>query len=207
MARARGRAEELPLFADLPEEEAAPPPLDGLSLEQEVTADYECTGLSLKAHPDALRAFRPGPVGRGDRGGAGRRPGPGSGASGRPGARPARPSTAGGTVFLTLEDETGTANLVVWPRIWEQYRRAIRQAVALIAHGRLERSGGVIHLCASRLEDVSERLAGWRHGRGIFIEPSRRIAVARRFLSMRRPHGHNIPRDNTTCSSTSNLLK
>jgi error-prone DNA polymerase len=71
-----------------------------------------------------------------------------------------RPGTAKGTIFMTLEDETGTVNLIVWPRVWERYRKVAGQAVALIAHGHVERSGDVIHVCVRRLEDLSKCLRG-----------------------------------------------
>ena len=51
-----------------------------------------------------------------------------------------RPSTAGGIIFLTLEDERGTVNIITWPEIWNRYRLVARSAPALIVRGRLERS-------------------------------------------------------------------
>jgi error-prone DNA polymerase len=73
-----------------------------------------------------------------------------------------RPGTASGITFVTLEDETGVANLIVRPAIWERYRRAASTATALLAHGRLERQGEIIHILVSKLEDVvtlTQRLA------------------------------------------------
>ena len=69
-----------------------------------------------------------------------------------------RPSTAKGTLFYTLEDETGLANLIVRPKVYERYRRAARGAVALLAEGRVERQGQVVHLQTDRLSDLSDRL-------------------------------------------------
>lgn len=69
-----------------------------------------------------------------------------------------RPGTANGVTFMTLEDETGTVNLIVHRRIWERYRRAARGAIALIAHGRLQTDGQVIHLLVTKLQDLSDRL-------------------------------------------------
>lgn len=66
-----------------------------------------------------------------------------------------RPSTAGGIVFVTLEDETGIANLVIKPRIYVRYRRVARHAAALVAFGRLERRHEVVHLVVTRLEEVA----------------------------------------------------
>ena len=53
----------------------------------------------------------------------------------------------------------GLANLIVRPQVWEQYHAAARNAVALIAHGRLQREGQVIHVLAQRLEDLTAKLA------------------------------------------------
>jgi error-prone DNA polymerase len=69
-----------------------------------------------------------------------------------------RPGTANGVTFMTLEDETGTVNLIVHRRIWERYRRAARGAIALIAHGRLQTDGQVIHVLVTKLQDLSDRL-------------------------------------------------
>ena len=69
-----------------------------------------------------------------------------------------RPSTAKGITFVTLEDETGTANLVVKQKIWERYYKIARRAPAWIAHGKLEKKNGVIHVVVNRLEDMSDRL-------------------------------------------------
>ncbi|MDA1025793.1 MAG: error-prone DNA polymerase [Planctomycetota bacterium] len=68
-----------------------------------------------------------------------------------------RPSTAGGIVFVTLEDETGISNLVIKPKIYVRYRRIARHAAALIAVGRIERRHDVIHLVVSRLEQIGRR--------------------------------------------------
>ena len=66
-----------------------------------------------------------------------------------------RPGTAKGVVFMTLEDETGSANLIVWPQVWERYRRVGRLARAVIASGLLQKQDGVIHLIVDRLQDLS----------------------------------------------------
>lgn len=70
-----------------------------------------------------------------------------------------RPSTAKGTVFMTLEDESGIANLVIRPKAWERGRRAGRHATVLLAEGRLQRREGTIAVIASRLEDLTGSLA------------------------------------------------
>ncbi len=69
-----------------------------------------------------------------------------------------RPSTAKGITFVTLEDETGTCNLVVKQNIWEKYYKIARRSAAWIAHGKLEKKSGVIHVVVNRLEDMSQRL-------------------------------------------------
>ncbi|MBI1238638.1 MAG: DNA polymerase III subunit alpha [Alphaproteobacteria bacterium] len=69
-----------------------------------------------------------------------------------------RPGTAKGTIFVTLEDETGAANLIVWPKVFEAYRRVVLTARVLEAQGRVQREGEVIHLVVERLIDRSDDL-------------------------------------------------
>ena len=69
-----------------------------------------------------------------------------------------RPSTASGVIFMTLEDETGYINLVVWPWVAERQRRIVLGARLLVASGTIERDGEVVHLVAGRLEDHSRLL-------------------------------------------------
>jgi error-prone DNA polymerase len=69
-----------------------------------------------------------------------------------------RPSTARGITFITLEDETGVANLVVRVQIWERYYEVARRASSMIVDGMLERKGQVIHVVASRLRDLAKEL-------------------------------------------------
>jgi error-prone DNA polymerase len=61
-----------------------------------------------------------------------------------------RPGTASGVMFMTLEDETAAANLIIWPRVYDKFRRASR-ASAVLASGRVQRESGVIHLIVSSL--------------------------------------------------------
>jgi len=70
-----------------------------------------------------------------------------------------RPGTASGTIFLTLEDETGTANVIVWPRVFEDFRREVIAGRLLRVTGRIERDESVIHLIAERIEDLSRMLS------------------------------------------------
>jgi error-prone DNA polymerase len=69
-----------------------------------------------------------------------------------------RPGSANGVVFITLEDETGIANLIVWPAVLERFRRAALGATLLYCRGRLQREEGVIHIVAEDLKDMTSRL-------------------------------------------------
>jgi error-prone DNA polymerase len=71
-----------------------------------------------------------------------------------------RPDTASGVIFVTLEDETGCVNVVVWRDIADRQRRALLGARLLAVEGRIERDGEVVHLIAGRLEDRSALLGG-----------------------------------------------
>jgi error-prone DNA polymerase len=66
-----------------------------------------------------------------------------------------RTSSASGVTFVTIEDETGVANLVVWLPVFERHRRIVLSAGLLACHGRVQREGEVIHVVADRLEDFS----------------------------------------------------
>lgn len=69
-----------------------------------------------------------------------------------------RPGTAKGVIFLTLEDETGIANIVVWARVYERFRRAVIAGRCLKVTGRIQRDGDVIHVVAEQIEDISPLL-------------------------------------------------
>ena len=69
-----------------------------------------------------------------------------------------RPGTAKGVIFLTLEDETGVANIVVWAKVFERYRRAVIAGRCLKVTGRVQREGIVIHVVAEVVEDISALL-------------------------------------------------
>jgi error-prone DNA polymerase len=134
------------------------PPLPKMSPAEEVLADYRATGLSLRAHPvQFLRGGleRLGAV-------------PAVRLATWPNGKPVRvagvvlvrqrPGTAKGITFVTLEDETGQANLIIRPDVWRKFRQAAMGATILLAHGRLQREGLVIHVLVSRLENLSERM-------------------------------------------------
>lgn len=63
-----------------------------------------------------------------------------------------RPSTAAGVVFLTMEDETGFVNIVIWERVWEEFAMMIRTHAFLTVHGRVQRQHDVLHVIAKRFE-------------------------------------------------------
>ena len=69
-----------------------------------------------------------------------------------------RPGSAKGVIFITLEDETGVANLIIWPPILERFRRTALGATLLYCRGRLQREEGVIHVVAEDLRDFTPRL-------------------------------------------------
>lgn len=66
-----------------------------------------------------------------------------------------RPGTAKGVIFITLEDETGVCNVVVWRALYEKFRRAVIAGRCLKVTGRLQREGGVMHVIAEEVEDIS----------------------------------------------------
>jgi len=93
-----------------------------------------------------------------------------------------RPGTARGVVFVTLEDETGVGNAVVWKQVMERFRKALMGARLMIVKGRVQREGDIIHLVAHRLEDASDRLL-------LLTEPGTAGNPARR-LSPHSPARH-----------------
>jgi len=77
-----------------------------------------------------------------------------------------RPGSAKGVIFITLEDETGIANLIVWPPVLERFRRTVLGATLLYCQGRLQREEGVIHVVAEDLRDLTPRLRTLRDRTG-----------------------------------------
>ena len=125
-----------------------------------VVADYRATGLSLRAHPlallrDRLAAFQVQPAAAL----ASWRNGQLARASGLVTHRQ-RPETAKGVVFVTLEDETGAVNVIVWPQVAELQRRALLASSLLTVYGIWQREGEVRHLVARKLVDHSALLQG-----------------------------------------------
>ncbi len=154
-------APDLPLFRESRDEGADPPvALPAMPVCEHVIADYQTLRLSLKRHPMAflrksltrqryLRAADLARAGQGSR------------------VRLAgivlirqRPGSAKGVCFITLEDETGSANLVVWPKVMAAYRPVVMTARLLDVAGHVQRdpSSGIVHLVAQQLTDRSDAL-------------------------------------------------
>jgi error-prone DNA polymerase len=133
-----------------------PPPGEGTS----IAADYASLGLSLRRHPLALlrgeldrrRVVSAAKIGEVP---AGRQ----VHTAGLVITRQ-RPASANSVTFVTLEDETGCVNLVVWKRVAERQRKALLGARLLGAVGEVQRESGVTHLVVSRLQDYSSLLGG-----------------------------------------------
>ena len=133
-------------------------PLPIMTLGQEVLADFRSTGLSLRAHPVRLvRHQLNGVYCAADL--VNVQSGHSIRVAGLVTCRQ-RPSTACGVTFVTLEDETGNTNVVVWRDLAERERRELLSSRLMIVHGTLEHQGAVTHLIAGHLENVSHLLAG-----------------------------------------------
>lgn len=65
-----------------------------------------------------------------------------------------RPGTANGVIFITLEDETGSVNVIVWRKLFEQFRRAVTSARLMRVTGTVQRADGVTHIIAQHIEDI-----------------------------------------------------
>ncbi|MBE7638664.1 DNA polymerase III subunit alpha [Sneathiella sp. P13V-1] len=162
----KGRAapEDLPLFASArAEKEAlqkeAEMRLPSMPLGQHVVEDYATLRLSLKAHPisflrDSLRPKGVITTENLQRVKNGQR----VNVAGLILARQ-RPGTAAGVIFMTLEDETGTANVIVWPKKFEIYRRVVLSARVVRIEGEIQTEQNVIHLITHHMEDLSHRLS------------------------------------------------
>ncbi len=155
-ARALRAPKPLPLFGGDGEGGLEPEvTLPAMTLGQEVTDDYLSLRLSLRAHPlELLRPRLPECLPH-DRLGQ---------ATGRVTVAGLvitrqRPGTASGVVFLTLEDETGVSNVVVWRKVYETFRKAVIAGQLLRVTGRVEREGQVTHLIAEHVEDLSPMLS------------------------------------------------
>ncbi|MEX0840385.1 MAG: error-prone DNA polymerase [Parvibaculum sp.] len=153
----------LPLFAALEEggfqreEEIV---LPAMPLGEHVVLDYATLRLSLKAHPISFLRSRF----------AARRVISNIGLKTTEAGRRVtlaglvlvrqRPGTASGVIFATLEDETGIANIIIWPKLFEARRRIVITSRLLLVRGRVQKEGIVIHVVADELEDLTCELAG-----------------------------------------------
>jgi error-prone DNA polymerase len=167
-----GDHDDLPLFAQSRpardrEPDAKLPPMP---LGAHVVEDYRRLSLSLKAHPVAFMRARLAARGvkRSD-----------ALAQVKSGERVVvaglvlvrqRPGTAKGVIFMTLEDEAGVANLIVWPKAFERLRAIVIGARFVAATGKLQNEAGVIHLIVERMEDLTPML-------GQLSEEGRRLDI------------------------------
>ncbi len=147
---------EQPLFSGLATDDDETELLPTLPLQAEVFEDYRTVGLSLKAHPisfhrDHLDELKVTPIDQLEL----RRNNQHLRVAGIVTLRQ-RPATAKGIMFVTLEDETGSANLIVKPSIRERYYKITRSSQSWVAHGKLERRSGVTHVLVNRIEDLTE---------------------------------------------------
>lgn len=158
-----GRSEggTLPLFdrAGTDELRAEPQvPLPAMPAGEQVINDYRYLTLSLKAHPVSFMRSDF------DRRGIARNDGLETAAKGSrvtvAGLVLVRqqPGSAKGVVFMTIEDETGIANIIIWKKTMEKYRRVVMGARLVMVRGRLQRESGVIHVVAEHMEDMTQAL-------------------------------------------------
>ena len=150
--------DDMPLFAATPPSAPEAVSLPVMRLPEHVVEDYRTVGLSLKAHP--CRFFRKALTDKGvlratdleDK------------ASGRVVTvaglvlNRQRPGTAKGVMFATLEDETGIANLIIWPDLFAAERRVLMTSSFLMARGRLQKASGVTHVVVEGVTDLSAQL-------------------------------------------------
>jgi error-prone DNA polymerase len=123
--------------------------------------DYGTVGLSLRKHPihflraflDSRRAIRTADLADAKRFPSGR----GVTVAGLCLVRQ-HPGTAKGITFMTIEDETGVANLVVRPQVYDRFRRIVRGAGSLLVRGRVDRAGEVVHVIVTSLEPLDHHL-------------------------------------------------
>ena len=153
-----GDKDDLPLLSALSLTEIEPQArLPPMPLGQHVVEDYRHLTLSLKAHPVAFVRPRLGDALKAEA------------LTDHPNDRRVtvaglvlvrqRPGSAKGTIFLTLEDETGIANIIVWPRVFEALRAIVIGARFIRVTGRLQREGEVTHIVAEKAEDVTRLLS------------------------------------------------
>lgn len=144
---------------DVDIDEPIPEALAAMQEIEEVYADYETIGLSLRAHPlsfvrtqlDRMRVTSSKMLSVAHDGSFVRLAGIVT--------MRQRPGTAKGITFVTLEDEFGSMNLVVKPEIWQRHYKVARRSNAWLAHGVVENRENIIHVVVGRIEDLSEHVA------------------------------------------------
>jgi error-prone DNA polymerase len=181
-------AAPLPLLAALGSH-AGHARLPRMEAAEHVVADYQTAGLSLKGHP--LRFLRT-VLAREDilscAEATERRDGTRVSVAGVVLVRQ-RPGSAAGVVFITIEDETGVANIVVWPAVIERDRRALLGSSLLLVHGCVQRSPeGIVHIVAEGLQDRTVELRRLDHA-GMPVPLTRADEIARPKL----PRGRQLP--------------
>ncbi len=176
-----GDQDDLPLFMDRPARDTEPDArLPPMPLGAHVVEDYRRLSLSLKAHPasflrarlsargilrsEALRSVKSGERVT---------------VAGLVLVRQ-RPGTAHGVIFMTLEDETGVANIIVWPKVFERLRAIVLGARFVSVTGKLQSEQGVIHIVAERMNDLTSML-------GLLSEAGTTIGALAHADEVRRP--------------------
>jgi error-prone DNA polymerase len=164
--RAKGLAEAaLPLFAHLSEYgPEVDPALPDMPLSEHVVHDYARLRLSLKGHPVGF--FRDELTAKRFTTSEGLKTAPNNSRVDIAGLVLVRqkPGTAKGVLFATLEDETGSANVIIWPKIFERFRRETLAAKFMWVRGRVQREAGVIHVIADRITNLNDRLPELSNG-------------------------------------------
>jgi error-prone DNA polymerase len=176
-----GDQDDLPLFASRPGRDTEPDArLPPMPLGAHVVEDYRRLSLSLKAHPASFMRSRLSARGilRSE-----------ALSSIKNGKRVMvaglvlvrqRPGTASGVIFMTLEDETGVANIIVWPKVFERLRAIVLGARFVAVTGKLQSEQGVIHIVAERMNDLTSML-------GLLSETGQTISALAHADEVRRP--------------------
>jgi error-prone DNA polymerase len=186
----RAHGHQLPLFAAAEARELAKEPdarLPVMDLGEEIAADYQTIRLSLKGHP--MQILRPVFEAEGLKSATGIA----ASKNGAPGKVAGivlvrqRPGE-GKAIFVTLEDETGVTNIIMWARTFERFRNTVMSARLMEVHGEVQRSPeGIIHVMAHRLFDRSALLATLSEAH----KPNIVLSRADEFLHPQHPrHGH-----------------
>jgi error-prone DNA polymerase len=191
-----GDQDDLPLLAALKAPGASTPAQAGFSepavtlppmpLGEEVVNDYRFLSLSLRRHPAqflradlAARRVMPNETLRALKSGAFAR------VSGLVTVRQ-RPGSANGVIFMTIEDETGIANVIVWPTVFKRHRAIVMGARYVAVSGRLQKESDVAHVVADRLDDLTPLLARLADD----TAPPEALARAD---AVKRPHAQHRP--------------